>query len=41
MLDLCVHCGEELSLLERNRSECFGCRDKISLTASDDEVIAD
>lgn len=38
MQDVCVHCGEVLSLIEKSRSECFDCRDKISLTASDDEL---
>lgn len=36
MTDRCVHCDEELSLLEKTRTECWGCRDKISLTYSDD-----
>ncbi|WP_280922270.1 hypothetical protein [Ammoniphilus resinae] len=34
--DCCVHCGYELAAIERNRSECWECRDKISITYSDD-----
>lgn len=41
MSDTCVYCGEELALMEKNRSECWVCQDKISLTASDDELIND
>jgi len=36
MPDLCVSCGAELALMERNRSECWDCQDKISVTYSDD-----
>lgn len=36
MPDFCVACGEELSLMEKNRSECWDCQDKISVTYSDD-----
>ncbi len=38
MIDLCVNCGEELAPMEKNRSECWGCQDRISLTASDDQT---
>jgi hypothetical protein len=38
MSDVCVHCGEELNLFERTRSECWACRDKISDTYSDDHL---
>ncbi len=34
--DSCIHCGEVLSLMERNRSECWSCQDKTSVTYSDD-----
>lgn len=37
-MERCVHCGEELAIMERNRSECWDCQDKISLTASDDHL---
>ncbi|WP_281269270.1 hypothetical protein [Ammoniphilus oxalaticus] len=37
MKDACVHCGEDLSVIEKSRSECFECRDKISLTASEED----
>lgn len=36
MPDFCVFCGAELALMERNRSECWDCQDKISVTYSDD-----
>ncbi len=36
--EVCVHCGDELALMERNRSECWDCRDHISPTYSDDEL---
>jgi hypothetical protein len=36
--DECVFCGEELALMERNRSECWDCKDRISDTYSDDEM---
>ena len=26
-MDRCISCGEELSIMERNRSECWACRD--------------
>lgn len=35
-MDVCVHCGLELALIERTRSECWDCRDKISDTYADD-----
>lgn len=35
--DYCINCGEVLSVIERNRSECFECRDRTSPTHSDDE----
>jgi len=35
-MDNCVHCGLELAVMERNRSECWECQDKISDTYSDD-----
>ncbi|MEW9672256.1 hypothetical protein [Ammoniphilus sp. 3BR4] len=36
MSDCCVYCGEELSLFEKNRSECWNCQDIMSVTYSDD-----
>lgn len=35
-MDVCVHCGLELAVMERTRSECWECRDKISCTYTDD-----
>lgn len=37
--DFCVHCGDELAIMERNRSECWDCGDKISNTYSDDMMM--
>jgi hypothetical protein len=36
MPDVCVMCGDELAPMERNRSECWSCQDKFSVTYSDD-----
>ncbi|WP_283778963.1 hypothetical protein [Peribacillus frigoritolerans] len=27
-MDVCISCGNELVIMERNRSECWECRDK-------------
>ena len=27
VMDICISCGEELSIMERNRAECWECRD--------------
>lgn len=27
-MDICISCGEELSVMERNRTLCWECRDK-------------
>jgi DNA-directed RNA polymerase subunit RPC12/RpoP len=35
--DRCINCGEELSIIERNRSECLDCRDRTFVTHSEDE----
>lgn len=40
-MDCCVHCNQELSKFERNRSECWDCREKISETYSDDLEVND
>ncbi|TWD92431.1 hypothetical protein FB550_11862 [Neobacillus bataviensis] len=26
-MDICIKCGEELAIMERNRVECWECRD--------------
>jgi hypothetical protein len=36
MSDRCVYCGEELAIMEQNRSECWMCLDRMSATYSDD-----
>jgi len=36
MAEICVNCGDELSLMEKNRSECWDCLDRISVTYADD-----
>lgn len=28
--DLCISCGNELYIMERNRCECWECRDRIT-----------
>lgn len=37
-IDSCVDCNEELSIMERNRSICWNCQDKISETYADDHI---
>lgn len=37
-MDRCVDCQEELSIMERNRSVCWDCQDRISVTYSDDQI---
>lgn len=37
-IDCCVDCHEELAIMERNRSNCWNCQDKISETYADDHV---
>ncbi|WHZ05044.1 hypothetical protein QNH48_10675 [Neobacillus sp. YX16] len=36
--DCCVECHEELAIMERNRSNCWNCQDKISETYADDHI---
>jgi hypothetical protein len=38
LLDKCVRCEVELSLLERNRSVCWDCQDTFSVTYADDSI---
>lgn len=37
-IDCCVECHEELSIMERNRSNCWSCQDKITETYTDDHI---
>jgi hypothetical protein len=37
-IDCCVDCHEELAIMERNRSKCWNCLDKISETYADDHI---
>ncbi|PGS55922.1 hypothetical protein COC46_02905 [Bacillus sp. AFS041924] len=37
-IDCCVECYEELSIMERNRSNCWSCQDKITETYADDHI---
>ena len=37
-MDRCVHCHEVLAIMERNRSECWNCQEKMSETYSDDYI---
>ncbi|MDQ1004592.1 hypothetical protein QFZ28_005132 [Neobacillus niacini] len=36
-MDICISCGNELSLPERNRSECWDCRDTTTEAYTEDE----
>jgi DNA-directed RNA polymerase subunit RPC12/RpoP len=40
-MDKCIRCGEELAIMERNRAECWDCRDKTieAYTESDDHGV--
>lgn len=35
--DCCVYCNQELAIMERNRSQCWGCQEKTSETYTDDQ----
>ena len=37
-IDCCVYCNEELAIMERNRSNCWSCQDKMSETYADDNI---
>jgi hypothetical protein len=37
LMDICISCGNELSLPERNRSECWDCRDTTTEAYTEDE----
>lgn len=42
-VDTCIHCQKELAIMERNRSECWDCREKQAVESycdsfSEDEV---
>ncbi|WP_462412976.1 hypothetical protein [Neobacillus sp. Marseille-QA0830] len=36
-MEVCISCGQELAIMERNRAECWECRDKAIESYSDDE----
>jgi len=36
-MDKCISCGEELSILEKNRSECWSCRDTTTESYGEEE----
>lgn len=36
LMDVCIICGDELSKMERNRSECWECIDKATETYGED-----
>ncbi|MEW9669340.1 hypothetical protein [Ammoniphilus sp. 3BR4] len=38
MMDLCISCETELASFERNRTECFDCRDKACESYSDEDT---
>lgn len=35
-MDVCISCGNELSKMERNRCECWDCRDKSNESYEED-----
>ncbi len=37
-IDRCVYCHEELAIMERNRSKCWSCQDKMTETYGDDHT---
>ncbi|MGG2092172.1 hypothetical protein AB1283_05515 [Bacillus sp. S13(2024)] len=37
-MDRCVNCHEELAIMERNRSECWNCQERMSETYFDDHI---
>lgn len=36
MEDVCICCGKELAIMERNRCECWECRERTSETYEED-----
>ncbi len=36
-MDFCISCGTELSIMERNRAECWECRDTKTTEAYSEE----
>jgi hypothetical protein len=36
-MDVCIACGNELSIMERNRSECWECRDMTAEAYAEEE----
>ncbi|MED3625420.1 hypothetical protein [Neobacillus thermocopriae] len=36
-IDICISCGMELSIMERNRAECWDCRDSTTEAYAEDE----
>lgn len=36
-MDVCITCGQELAIMERNRAECWECQDCANESYSDDE----
>ncbi|WP_264757812.1 hypothetical protein [Neobacillus dielmonensis] len=38
-MDVCINCGQELAIMERNRTECWECRDKATESYSDDDDV--
>jgi hypothetical protein len=37
VMDVCISCGTELSIMERNRAECWECRDTTTEAYTEDE----
>ena len=36
-MDICISCGMELSIMERNRAECWECRDTTTEAYTEEE----
>lgn len=37
LMDYCISCGMELSIMERNRAECWECRDTTTEAYTEEE----
>ena len=38
-MDVCISCGKELSILERNRTECWDCRETTTEGYAEEEEV--
>jgi hypothetical protein len=37
-MEVCISCGKELAIMERNRCECWDCREKTNETYGEDSI---